>query len=122
MERVASALSQSARDRVAMGAAMTQAEYAAALARRAEIRKLYAKLAAGCDGLVSVTAPGAAPVGLGSTGNPIFVVPGSMLGVPVVTLPVLQAEGLPLGLQLLGFEGGDAALFALAGGVASILV
>ena len=121
MERDASAISQSARDRVAMGAAMTQDEYAVAVARRAEIRKIYAKLAAGCDGLVSVTAPGAAPVGLGSTGNPIFVVPGSMLGVPVVTLPVLQTEGLPLGLQLLGFEGGDAALFALAGGVESIL-
>jgi Asp-tRNA(Asn)/Glu-tRNA(Gln) amidotransferase A subunit family amidase len=121
MARDASALSQSARDRVAMGLAMTQDEYATAIARRAEIRKIYAKLAAGCDGLVSVTAPSAAPVGLTTTGNPIFVVPGSMLGVPVVTLPVLQAEGLPLGLQLLGFEGGDAVLFGLAGGVESLL-
>ena len=121
MERDAGALSQSARDRVALGLAMTQDEYAAAIARRAEIRAIYAKLAAGCDGLVSVTAPGAAPVGFATTGNPIFVVPGSFLGVPVVTLPVLQSDGLPLGLQLLGFNGGDAALFALAGGVESVL-
>ena len=40
----------------------------------------------------------AAPVGLESTGNPIFVVPGSMLGAPVVSLPVLDDGGLPLGL------------------------
>jgi Asp-tRNA(Asn)/Glu-tRNA(Gln) amidotransferase A subunit family amidase len=70
--------------------------------------------------MVSVTAPGAAPIGFATTGNPIFVVPGSFLGVPVVTLPVLQSEGLPLGLQLLGFNGQDAALFALAGGVESL--
>jgi Asp-tRNA(Asn)/Glu-tRNA(Gln) amidotransferase A subunit family amidase len=121
MERDADALSPSARDRVALGLSMTQDEYAAALTRRAEIRAIHAKLATGCDGMVSVTAPGAAPVGFATTGNPIFVVPGSILGVPVVTLPVLQSEGLPLGLQLLGFNGQDAALFALAGGVESLL-
>jgi Asp-tRNA(Asn)/Glu-tRNA(Gln) amidotransferase A subunit family amidase len=53
-------------------------------------------------------------MGLGSTGNPVFVVPGSMLGCPVVTLPVLKSEGLPLGLQLLGAVDEDAKLFALA--------
>ncbi len=116
------ALSKSAHDRIALGASMTQDDYAAALARRSQIRKLYAELAAGCDALVSVTAPGAAPVGLGSTGNPIFVVPGSILGVPVVTLPVLQAEGLPLGFQILGFADADAALFATAAGIEPLLL
>jgi Asp-tRNA(Asn)/Glu-tRNA(Gln) amidotransferase A subunit family amidase len=119
--RDAAGISKSAHDRIALGAAMTQADYAAAVTRRAEIRKLYAGLAGSCDGLVSVTAPGAAPVGLGSTGNPIFVVPGSMLGVPVVTLPVLQAEGLPLGLQLLGFAEQDATLFGIASAVGGLL-
>jgi Asp-tRNA(Asn)/Glu-tRNA(Gln) amidotransferase A subunit family amidase len=114
MARDAAAISQSARDRAAMGEAMTQAEYAAALARRAEIRTTYAKLADGVDAVITVTAPGAAPVGLGSTGNPIFVVPGSLLGVPVVTLPQLESSGLPLGLQILGFSGADAELFGIA--------
>jgi Asp-tRNA(Asn)/Glu-tRNA(Gln) amidotransferase A subunit family amidase len=121
IERNASAISQSARDRSEIGLAMTQEEYATAISRRAEIRKIYAKLAAGCDGLVSVTAPGAAPLGLNSTGNPIFVVPGSMLGVPVVTLPLLLSEGLPLGLQLIGFEGQDASLFAIAAELETVL-
>ena len=119
--RDAAAISRVAHERIAAGAAMTQDEYVAALTRRLEIRQLYAKLAAGCDALVSVTAPGVAPVGLGSTGNPIFAVPGSMLGVPAVSLPVLQADGLPLGLQLLGFEGKDAALFGIAGSVGGLL-
>lgn len=114
LARDADGVSQSARDRAALGAAMTQDEYAALLARRTATRRHFATLAAGCDGLLSATAPGAAPIGLETTGDPIFVVAGSVLGVPVLTLPMLEAEGLPLGLQLLGFEGEDAALFAHA--------
>ncbi|KAA2214381.1 amidase family protein [Teichococcus oryzae] len=113
-ERDAAALSPSARERLARARAMTRAEYAALLERRAAARAAYAKLAGLCEALVSVTAAGAAPVGLGSTGNPAFVAPGSVLGVPVVSLPVLRCEGLPLGLQLLGFRDEDAALFAHA--------
>jgi Asp-tRNA(Asn)/Glu-tRNA(Gln) amidotransferase A subunit family amidase len=107
-------LSASALERVAQQGRMNRAEYVALLGQRAAARQAHAALAARCDAMVSVTAPGAAPVGLGSTGNPIFVVPGSMLGCPVVTLPVLQSEGLPLGLQLLGAMDGDATLFAHA--------
>ncbi|UFN49976.1 amidase [Roseomonas sp. OT10] len=119
--RDAAGLSQSARDRHAQGGAMTRADYLALLGRRSAARAAHAALAARCDGLVSVTAPGAAPEGLGSTGNTIFVVPGSLLGVPVVTLPVLQAEaGLPLGLQLLGVPDGEAALFGMAAWVEAL--
>ena len=44
-----------------------------------------------------------------------------MLGVPAITLPVLQDDGLPLGLQLLGFADADAGLFSTAGGVLALL-
>ena len=67
------------------------------------------------------SAPGAAPVGLQSTGDPAFAVPGSLLGVPALSLPLLSEGGLPVGLQLLGFEQRDADLFALAGAVEQIL-
>ena len=53
-------------------------------------------------------------MGLQSTGDPIFAVPGSLLGVPAISLPVLRAEDLPLGLQVMGFEQQDAGLFHLA--------
>ena len=70
---------------------------------------------------MTLTAPGAAPIGLGSTGDPAFVIPGSMLGVPAISLPLLEDDGLPLGLQLLGFADADAALFSTAGGVLALL-
>jgi Asp-tRNA(Asn)/Glu-tRNA(Gln) amidotransferase A subunit family amidase len=38
----------------------------------------------------------------------------SYLGIPAISLPVLQDEGLPLGLQVTGFANGDAAAFAAA--------
>jgi Asp-tRNA(Asn)/Glu-tRNA(Gln) amidotransferase A subunit family amidase len=81
---------------------------------RVKRRATFHQLAAEVDACITLTAPGAAPVGLGWTGDPTFVVPGSMLGVPAITLPVLQDGGLPLGLQLLGFAHRDAALFSIA--------
>jgi Asp-tRNA(Asn)/Glu-tRNA(Gln) amidotransferase A subunit family amidase len=101
--------------------AMTLEDYQVALVRRDEIRALYARLAASCDAAVSLSAPGPAPLGLASTGEPAFVVPGSLLGVPALSLPLLETESLPLGLQLLGFLDRDADLFALAAGVRTIL-
>ncbi len=100
---------------------MTQAQYLELIGKRADARAAYAKaLDSGIDACVTLSAPGAAPVGIGSTGNPIFTVPTSFLGVPTVTLPVLQAEGLPLGLQVIGYVDRDAALFAAAAAILSL--
>jgi Asp-tRNA(Asn)/Glu-tRNA(Gln) amidotransferase A subunit family amidase len=44
-----------------------------------------------------------------------------MLGVPALSLPVLQDNGLPLGLQLLGFADRDADLFATAAAVLELM-
>ena len=101
--------------------AMTLEDYQAALVRRDEVRATYARLAASCDAAISLSAPGPAPHGLASTGEPAFVVPGSLLGVPAVSLPLLETESLPLGLQLLGFLDRDADVFAVAAGVRAIL-
>ena len=119
--RDAAGLSQGMRERAVYMATLDGEQYAMALRRRDEIRALHARLAGVVDATVTLTAPGAAPVGLGSTGNPTFVVPGSMLGVPAVTQPLLRTENLPIGLQLLGFRGQDAALFSTASAVRSIL-
>ena len=83
-------------------------------AERARIRAVYAGLSSICDGCVTLTAPGAAPLGIESTGNPIFAVPFSLLGVPAISLPLLQDQSLPLGLQVTGFSESDADTFAIA--------
>jgi Asp-tRNA(Asn)/Glu-tRNA(Gln) amidotransferase A subunit family amidase len=110
----ASKLSRAALDRLHMAEGMTLADYGAAIARRREVRAQFAALAASYDAIVTLPAIGPAPIGLGYTGNPIFAVPFSLLGVPTVSLPLFSVENLPLGLQVVGFGGADAPLFATA--------
>jgi Asp-tRNA(Asn)/Glu-tRNA(Gln) amidotransferase A subunit family amidase len=111
-------LSEPARDRLKTAEAMTQKEYGELVARRDTIRAAYDKAASRYDAFITLGACGAAPVGLGSTGNTIMNVAASLLGCPAVTLPLLSDENLPLGLQLLGRTNGDAGLFETAGWVA----
>jgi Asp-tRNA(Asn)/Glu-tRNA(Gln) amidotransferase A subunit family amidase len=119
--RDASKLSQPMLDLSARAEALTLDDYRRDIRERDRRRAVYQALAGEFDACLTLSAPGAAPVGLGSTGDPAFVIPGSMLGVPAITLPVLQDGGLPLGLQLLGFTNADAALFSAAGGVLALL-
>jgi Asp-tRNA(Asn)/Glu-tRNA(Gln) amidotransferase A subunit family amidase len=114
-------LSQPLHDLSARAEARTLDDYRRDIKERERRRVVYHALAEEFDGCVTLSAPGAAPVGLGSTGDAVFVIPGSMLGVPALSLPVLRDGGLPLGLQLLGFADADAALFSTAGGVLALL-
>ena len=94
---------------------MTLVDYRAALVERSRIRALYAALAESFDGCVTLSATGGAPKGLQSTGNSQFAVPSSLLGVPALTLPLFEIDGMPLGLQVLGFFNEDARAFAVSG-------
>ena len=107
-------LSKSTLDRLAQAEAMSLEDYQALIAERARIRGVYAGLAKLVDAAVALPATGPAPLGLASTGDPIFAVSGSLLGVPAFSLPKLQVDGLPLGFQVLGFEQQDAAAIAVA--------
>jgi Asp-tRNA(Asn)/Glu-tRNA(Gln) amidotransferase A subunit family amidase len=115
-------LSELMQKRLVVAEAMTLEQYDVALQRRAAIRSLYEQLAGSVGAVISLSAPDAAPIGLASTGDPSFVVPGSLLGCPAITLPLLQTGGLPLGIQLLGFTNRDADLFAAAAGVRAAFV
>lgn len=114
-------LSKAAQDRLAEAEAMTREEAAELLLERKRVREVYATLAKEFDACITLAAPGPAPVGLGWTGNPIFVVPSSLLGVPAMSLPLMEVQGLPLGLQVIGFFEADAALAATAGGLLGAL-
>jgi Asp-tRNA(Asn)/Glu-tRNA(Gln) amidotransferase A subunit family amidase len=108
-------------DRGREAEAMTLDDYRADLKERDRRRAVYHALAVEFDACITLAALGAAPVGLGSTGNPVVAAPGSMLGAPTITLPALRDAGLPLGLQLMGFANLDAMLFATAGGVLEVM-
>lgn len=67
------------------------------------------------DALLTASAPGEAPEGLASTGNAIFQKIWTLLGVPTISLPLLAGpNGLPIGVQLIGRRGDDAALLRTA--------
>src|SRR5215471_7041046 len=116
-ERDASKLSRAMLTRLAEAEAMNIDDYRNDLMQRDKARALYAELAAECDACVSLSAPAAAPLGLESTGDPTCTAHASSLGIPAVSLPVLQDDGLPLGLQVTGFVNGDAQTIAVAAAI-----
>ncbi len=59
-------------------------------------------------------APGPAPLGLESTGDPSLNLPWSQAGVPTLVLPAGKESGLPLGIQLAGRFGRDEELLSAA--------
>ena len=119
-DKDAAKLSQSMQGRLAESLQVTLDDYRTLLAERLNARALYARLMSDHDGCVTLSAPGAAPKGLGSTGNPAFNVPASYLGTPAITLPVLQDESLPLGLQLIGAADQDARVFSNARAISAL--
>lgn len=104
------------RARLETGAAMRQHDYAQALARRAALRHAYGALleAVGAEAVITLAATGAAPPVGGSTGNPAFNLPASLLGVPALSLPLLADGAMPLGLQVIGRIDQDARTVAIA--------
>jgi Asp-tRNA(Asn)/Glu-tRNA(Gln) amidotransferase A subunit family amidase len=116
-DRDASKLSAVMRERAIEGTQLKIGDYRAALAERASIRAAFASLAQIGEACVTLSAPGPAPLGLTSTGDPSFAIAASVLGAPALSLPMLQDSDLPLGLQVLGFDGADADVFAIGASV-----
>ncbi|MAF48863.1 MAG: amidase [Rhodospirillales bacterium] len=94
---------------------MTADDYAAARQRASAMRDAYAGLAAKGEAkgiaCITLTASGPATPGM-PTGDVSFLDPSSIIGAPALSLPLLAAEGLPLGVQMLGFHYQDARLIA----------
>ncbi|OGA16194.1 MAG: glutamyl-tRNA amidotransferase [Betaproteobacteria bacterium RIFCSPLOWO2_02_FULL_63_19] len=67
------------------------------------------------EAILTPATAGTAPQGLASTGSPAFCTLWTLCGLPAITLPLMQgADGLPLGVQLVGPRGGDARLLRTA--------
>jgi len=67
------------------------------------------------DAIITPAAPGSAPKGLASTGDPAFCTLWTLCGMPAVSLPLMQdSGGLPIGVQLVGRRNFDARLLRTA--------
>jgi Asp-tRNA(Asn)/Glu-tRNA(Gln) amidotransferase A subunit family amidase len=86
---------------------------ARAIAKRA--RDALAEIFADVDVLLTFSAPGPAPKGLASTGDPRFNRLWTLMGVPCVNVPATIADGgLPVGVQVIARFGDDAGALAAA--------
>lgn len=85
------------------GRRVTPEQYDKALDKRAEYRRWFESMFDRFDAVATLPAPGEAPEGLASTGDPTFNTLWTEVGLPAVTLPTGRGpRGLPLGLQVVG--------------------
>jgi Asp-tRNA(Asn)/Glu-tRNA(Gln) amidotransferase A subunit family amidase len=115
-ERGGDRLSERLREQLARGREVRAVDYQRAISRigpvYAGFRELFEQR---YDAILTPAAPGTAPKGLASTGDPSFCTLWTLCGMPAVSLPLMRgANGLPLGVQLVGPRDGDARLLRTA--------
>ena len=94
---------------------MTPAAYDAARAVAIRARAALAQVFEDVDMLLTLSAAGAAPKGLSSTGDPRFNRLWTLMGNPCVNVPAHIAEaGLPVGVQVIAGYGDDAGALNVA--------
>jgi Asp-tRNA(Asn)/Glu-tRNA(Gln) amidotransferase A subunit family amidase len=114
-ERGAAQLSSSLRAMLERGQRHLAIDYNRAVARIPLLNGALDDVFHEMHAIVTPATTGQAPRGLESTGSPVFCTLWTLCGLPAVTVPVLQgAEGMPLGVQLVGPRGDDARLLQCA--------
>jgi len=116
-------IGQLLRDQLDRAAAISPEDYDAARRTASRARQSLGEFMRDIDVILTPSAPGAAPRGFGSTGDPVFNRLWTLMGTPCVNVPGLNEGDLPLGVQMVGDFGRDretleAALFverAIAG-------
>ncbi len=112
-ERLGRKLSQLLSD----GLRLSEGQYAEALGEIGDMKRKMEDLFREYPVLLTPAAPGAAPRGLESTGDPRMNATWTALGTPAISVPMKNGGGLPLGMQMAAWQGDDAMLldFAVAG-------
>jgi Asp-tRNA(Asn)/Glu-tRNA(Gln) amidotransferase A subunit family amidase len=114
-EQGAEQLSSRLRQLIERGRQARAVDYLTAVASRERLYAALDPIFDEYDAILTPAAPGEAPRGLESTGNPVFCTIWTYLGTPAVSLPLLEGQsGMPLGVQLVGRRGNDARLLRTA--------
>jgi Asp-tRNA(Asn)/Glu-tRNA(Gln) amidotransferase A subunit family amidase len=114
-ERGRDRLSASLRGQIERGRLVTAVDYRRALNRRDLIRAAIDTLYDRFDAILTPAALGTAPLGLDATGDPVMCTLWTFTGQPAISLPLLHgANGLPIGVQLVGRRDDDARLLRTA--------
>ncbi len=107
--------SETLRRLLAHGRSVTAVEYLAALDKARRYAAGLTDIFDAYDAILTPAAPGVAPRGIASTGDPAFCTLWTLTGLPALSLPLFAGEGgLPLGAQLIGAPRRDARLLRTA--------
>ena len=108
-------LSDAIKAELKIGGECPPERYAMALETATTSRAALGELFSGHDVLLAPSAPGEAPRGLTTTGDPVFNRPWTLLGTPCITLPgFFGPQDLPVGVQVIGPRAADAATLGYA--------
>ncbi len=108
-------LSEPIRALIERGRGVSAVAHQRAMARILPLNESFEEVFAAYDAILTPSAPGTAPGGLDSTGNPVFCTLWTLCGMPALNLPLLQGNnGMPLGVQLIGPRHCDARLLSTA--------
>jgi Asp-tRNA(Asn)/Glu-tRNA(Gln) amidotransferase A subunit family amidase len=108
-------LSESIRSMLARGEQVLARDYLAALDWKALIVAALDEIFERCDVILAPAAFGEAPKDRTTTGDPMMNGLWTFSGHPVVTIPVFEgANGMPMGLQMIGKKGMDGRLLRTA--------
>jgi Asp-tRNA(Asn)/Glu-tRNA(Gln) amidotransferase A subunit family amidase len=114
-DRYRDRIAQPTRDLLDTAAGITAESYDAARRTARLARQAFNELTSEYDVVMTPSAPGAAPRGFSTTGSPIFNRLWTLLGAPAVNVPgLVDADGLPLGIQVVGRFGRDQATLEAA--------
>jgi len=103
------------RDGIAAGLALDAADYLALEAEADRLAAAARDLFRSCDAFITLTTPGEACLIADGPGSGEMTIPWSLAGLPTLSLPLLKgANGLPIGVQLVGAPGDDARLLSIA--------
>jgi len=107
-QRFGERMAKGTRELIETGLAIKVDAYDDARRTSSHARRALAEALSEFDVILSPSAPGAAPEGLGSTGSSTFNRLWTLAGTPCVNVPGLaNAAGLPLGIQVIGRFGKD---------------
>jgi Asp-tRNA(Asn)/Glu-tRNA(Gln) amidotransferase A subunit family amidase len=106
--------------RVARAREMTPEYYAELLVEKASMKEKARLALSEADAVLTLSSSGPAPVGHSHTGSRAYLLFATFLQLPAISLPHLQSDGMPVGVQLIGHSGGDGDLCALANWLQSV--
>jgi Asp-tRNA(Asn)/Glu-tRNA(Gln) amidotransferase A subunit family amidase len=90
-------------------------DYNTSIDRRAALNAWIRDYCSKYDAIITPATIGEAPVGLETTGNPLFCSLWTYLGVPAVSLPLMEGDNnMPVGVQVVSVRGDDARLLRSA--------